>query len=93
MKCHKYHHTLLHIEAGPKKEGVKTERTKVSRDMTYEAPTKRSEEVLLMTCRVEVMAPDGSGTQARALLDCAASTSLIMECFAKSCLYPGTAAT
>ena len=32
-----------------------------------------------MTCRVNVMAPDGSITQARALLDCAASTSLITE--------------
>ena len=32
-----------------------------------------------MTCWVEVMAPDGSVMQARALLHCAASTSLIME--------------
>ena len=32
-----------------------------------------------MTFRVEVVAPDGSITQARALLDCAASTSLMTE--------------
>ena len=41
------------------------------------APSKGSKEVLLMTCRVEVTAPDSSVTQARALLDCAALTSLI----------------
>ena len=32
-----------------------------------------------MTCRVKVMASDGSVTQARALLDCVASTSLVIE--------------
>ena len=32
-----------------------------------------------MTCCVKVIAPDESMTQARALLDCAASTSLITE--------------
>ena len=32
-----------------------------------------------MTCRVEVMAPDGTVMETRALLDSAASTSLISE--------------
>ena len=33
-----------------------------------------------MTCRIKVIAPaDGTVTQARALLDCAASTSLMTE--------------
>ena len=41
-----------------------------------------------MTCRVKVMAPDGSVTQARALLDCAASTSLISERLAQQLRLP-----
>ena len=41
-----------------------------------------------MTCRVEVTAPDSSVTQARALLDCAASTSLITERLANKLRLP-----
>ena len=54
-KCNKHRHTLLHIEANTKKEGTK----KVAKDVTYmyAAPSKRSEEVLLITCRVEVIGP------------------------------------
>ena len=73
-RCHKYHHTLLHRELVTKPEEAK----KLS-STTYAASSRRGEEVLLMTCRVEVMAPEGSVTQARALLDCAASTSLVTE--------------
>ena len=56
--------------------------------MTYAAPSKRSEEVLLMTCRVEVMASDGSITQTRTLLDSAASTLLIKERLVKKLHLP-----
>ena len=41
-----------------------------------------------MTCRVKVMAPDGSVTQARALLDCVASTLLITEHLAQQLRVP-----
>ena len=41
-----------------------------------------------MTCRVEVTAPDNTVTQARALLDCAASTSLITERLANKLRLP-----
>ena len=82
-KCHKFHHTLLHKEAE-----TKPEETKKPTNTTYAAPSRRGEEVLLMTCRVEVMAPDGSITQARALLDCAASTSLITERLAQQLHLP-----
>ena len=44
--CHKYHHTLLHIKADSKTKGTK----KVNKDVTYAAPSKHSEEVLLTTC-------------------------------------------
>ena len=74
---------------------LKTEGTsKVLKNVTYPASSKESKEVLLMTCRIEVTAPDSSTTQARALLDCAASTSLITECLALiSYVYPSKAAT
>ena len=61
---------------------------KVDKDVTYVAPSKRGEEVLLMTCRVKVIAPDGTVMQARALLDSAASTSLITERLAKKLRLP-----
>ena len=73
-KCRKHHHTLLHIEEDVKKK----EETPKKNKGTYAAPSK-GKEVLLMTCRVKVIAPDGSVTQASALLDSAASTSLTTE--------------
>ena len=66
-RCHQYHHMLLQKEAD-----TKPQTTKEPSSTTYVAPSRPNEEVLLMTCRVKVMAPDGSITQARALLDCAA---------------------
>ena len=81
--CHKYHHTLLHRETGTILEG-----NKVPKDTTYAAPSRRGDEVLLMTCRVKIISPDGSVTQARALLDCAASTSLITERLAQQLRLP-----
>ena len=41
-----------------------------------------------MTCQVKVMAPDGSITHVRALLNCAASTSLITERLAQQLWLP-----
>ena len=73
-KCRKQHHTLLHKEAD-----TKSEEGKEPTGSTYTASSRERKEVLLMTCRVNVMASDGSVTQARALLDCAASTSLVTE--------------
>ena len=77
------------METAPKTEGT----NKVPNDVTYAAPSKGSKEVLLMTCRVEVTAPDSTVTQARALLDCAASTSLITERLANKLRLPRNAAT
>ena len=39
-------------------------------------------QVLLVTCRVKIVGPNGSTAQARALLDFASSTSFIMKCLA-----------
>ena len=77
-----HHHT--HMETAPQTEGT----NKVPKDITYAAPSKRSKEVLLMTCRVEDTAPDSSVTQSRALLDSAASTSLITERLADKLRLP-----
>ena len=83
-RCNKYHHTLLQMEIASKTEGT----NKVPKDVTYVASSKGTNEVLLMTCRVEVTAPDSTVTQARALLDCAATTSLITEFLANKLLLP-----
>ena len=64
QKCYKDHDTLLHREAHPKTEGTST----VNKNVTYGAWSKQSEEVLLMVCQVDVMAPDGSITQDKALI-------------------------
>ena len=75
-------------------EDAKSEETKeIKKDLTYATPSHGGE-VLLMTCRVKVIAPYGSVTQARALLDCAASTSLITERLAQQLRgYPDTVVT
>ena len=83
-KCRKYHHTLLHREAE-----TKPEEKKESTSTSYAASSRTGKEVPLLTCRVNVIAPDGSVTLARALLDCAASTSLITERLAQQ-LYTCT---
>ena len=73
-KCNKSHHTCLHIR-------------QVSSD---EAPTDPPivmnvsqlgihRQVLLTTCQILVKGPDGSTSQARALLDSASATSFISE--------------
>ena len=83
-RCRKYHHTLLHMEAVPKSEDEK-----VGKERTYTAhQSARGREVLLMTCNVKVITPDGSVKQARALLDSAASTSLISERLANQLKLP-----
>ena len=61
---------------------MKQDEPKEPNGMTYVSPSRQGEEVLLMTCRVKVIIPDGSIMHARALLNCAASTSLITECLA-----------
>ena len=62
-KCRKYHHTLIHIEEDVKKEEAPK---KNKGTYMYAAPSTQGKEVLLMTCQVKIIAPDGSVTQARA---------------------------
>ena len=85
--CQKPHHTLLHIET----------QNKVARDQHApqedipegsHAAAKLTSNVLLMTCRVLITAPDGSTIEARALLDNASSASFISERLAHSLSLP-----
>ena len=74
-KCHKAHHTLLHVEIKPSEE--LTEETVSS--ATYDLQTKRDQQVLLMTCRAKITGPYGSVTHARVFLDPGASCFFITE--------------
>ena len=77
-ECRKPHHSLLHIATPPKRE------TELLRDKsppkekpaiisTHVSQLKNCRQILLMTCCVKIVGPDGSTTQARALLDSASS--------------------
>ena len=74
-KCDRPHHTVLHMEA--KKPNV--DRTATNNVSTHTSLTNAPSTVLLMTCQVKVVAPNGAVTKARALLDTGSSTSFISE--------------
>ena len=71
-KCQKPHHTLLHKD---KQVDSNLAEVKVS---TSTAVRLKSN-LLLMTCRIVVYAPDGSSIEARVLLDSASSASFVSE--------------
>ena len=80
--CQKPHHTLLHVEApSDSKEANKNppagDRTRVTSHTAQS--TSKCSQALLMTCCIEVRAPDGSYLRARALLDSASSTSFVTD--------------
>ena len=84
-KCQRLHHSLLHLETGsgdggqarPPSASSLTNPTTVLSHVARADSSHRH--VLLMTSHVLVVAPDGSTTRARALLDSASSTSFISE--------------
>ena len=80
----KPHQLLMHI-APPKCEEAAWSAKKPSKADTTVVSThvfqlRNRRQVLLMTCRVKIVSPYGSTTQARVLLDSASSTSFITEC-------------
>ncbi len=95
-KCQKPHHTLLHLEVQPeRRESTDTSPVAVpsSNDtdpvLSHVAQAgSKSRQLLLMTCRVLIMSPDGLTTQARALLDSASSTSFVSERLAQHLRLP-----
>ena len=80
-KCQKPHHTLLHKD---KQVDSNLAEVKVS---TSTAVRLKSN-LLLMTCRIVVYAPDGSSIEARALLDSASSASFVSERLAQGHCLP-----
>ena len=89
-KCQKSHHTLLHIDA--KKENAAVAPSPTTTSTTTPIPSHAAmgikSNLLLMTCRIAIEAPDGSSIEARALLDSASSVSFVSECLAQSLRLP-----
>ena len=84
--CQRPHHTLLHTETRdpvPEHE-VRTEVSCSHADAKLRANT------LLMTCRVLIVAPDGSSVEVRAPLDNASTASFISERLVQSLSLPRT---
>ena len=92
-KCQKLHHTLLHLEYNttqtredPPRE---TQNSEVSATaLSAHAAMGISANMLLMTCYIQVEAPDGSFMKARALLDSASSASFVSERLAQALNLP-----
>ena len=88
--CQKPHHTLLHVEekervADPPPVGTALNPPNPTAPITSShATTGIKSNVLLMTCCVQVEAPDGSTIDARAILDSGSSASFISERLAQS---------
>ena len=86
--CQKLHHTLLHHSSDTQTEAKQTEGSQTKRNVPQEQGkhlshvshpnTSNQKQTLLMTCQVKVSGPNGHVTEARALLDSAASTLLVM---------------
>lgn len=75
-RCQKPHHTLLHIET---KRGPPSPETPSTVSVSNHSSVGLCSNVLLMTCRVLVEAPDGSTTESRALFDSGSSASFVSE--------------
>ena len=83
-KCRKTHNTLLHIESKPSEEPT----TESVSSATHVPQTRKGKQVLLMTRRAKIIAPDGSTTQARVFLDPGASYSFVTEKLAQQLRLP-----
>ena len=87
-KCTRYHHTLLHRDAdNSTQKKPENAEAKEEAHVTV-AALSVSEQVLLMTCKVKVTAPNGSSTIARALIDPGSSTSFVHERIAQLLRLP-----
>ena len=77
MKCTRHYHTLLQrdVENLTQKKSENVE----GKEETHVAALIVSEHVLLITCKVNIIALGGSSTIARALIDRGSSTSCVHE--------------
>ena len=82
-RCHQLHLSWLHVD--PKSENYKAGKAgSHSGELTDVVTTNISQtaqhrQVLLMTCKVQILGPDVSATQTTALLDSASLTSFVTE--------------
>ena len=76
-KCTRHHHTLLHRDADNSTQN-KPDNTE-AKEEAHVASLSITEQVLLMTCKVKVTAPNGSSSIARALIDPWSATSFLHE--------------
>ena len=76
-KCTRHHHTLLHRDADNSTQ--RKPDNAEAKEEAHVAALSVTEQVLLMTCKVKVTAPNGSSTIARALIDPGSSTSFVHE--------------
>ena len=97
QKCQKLHHTLLHQPQetttnshamSSNSSNIQLPNTEPVAAASNAATTKISSNVLLMTCRVLVIAPDGSTVNARALLDSGSTVSFVSEQLAQTLRLP-----
>ena len=87
--CQKPHHTTLHIETQSKAPHNR-DAPQGDTPVGSHAATRLTSDVLLMTCRMLITAPDGSTVEVRALLDNASSASFISERLVHSHSLPRT---
>ena len=87
-KCTRHHHTLLHRDAD--NSAQRTPEYTEAKEEAHVAALSVTEQVLLMTCKVKVTAPNGSSTIARALIDPGSSTSFVHERIAQLLRLPRT---
>ena len=83
--CQKPHHTLLQID---QQNPTQLAGSQTATPVSSNAAMKLKSNALLMTCRVSVIAPDGSSVEARALLDNASSASFVSERLVQSLSLP-----
>ena len=86
--CQKWHHALLHIETGSEPPPAEASPTG---SVSLHSVVGVHYNVLLMTCCVLVEAPDGSTTEARALLD--RQYPSYLSALLSDSAYPGRART
>ena len=87
-RCQRPHHTVLHVDrqVTAPSSSLPTEASETP--VVSNAAVELKSNSLLMTCHVMVTARDGSSIEARAILDCASSSSFVSERLAQSLCLP-----
>ena len=79
QRCQKPHHTLLHMEAKEEVSDSPPAVDPLTTPISTHSAVGIKSNLLLLTCRVTVVSPEGRSIEARSLLDSASSTSFISQ--------------